>query len=163
MATGTKLSAAQLQAAIASVFGKSLTPATPKASVQSGKKPLRDVTTNLLARRAKQRREETATLPIATVSMFRQQRCGCCDATTWHLEGEYIAYRNAQGTETRLSRDTAPRAVAQSLPHEVLWEHDIREITMCAACATLSTSVDDLMVSLDLDAAEAAEQLELWL
>lgn len=159
---GTKLTQAQLNAAIASVFGKTLTAATPKA-VSGVKKVVKDQTTNLLARRAKQRREESATVPVATVSLFRRQHCGCCDRDDWALEGEYVAYRNPQGTETRLSRETAPRSIAQDLPHEVLWENDTRQITMCASCATLSQNVDDLMVSLDLGAADAGEQQELFL
>lgn len=160
---GIKLSAAQLNAAIASVFGKGLTPSTPKAGVQSGTRAkIKDQTTNLLARRARQRREETATVPVATISLFRRQHCGCCDADAWALEGEYVAYKNPSGTQTRLSRETAPRKIAQTLPHEVLWENDSRQITMCAKCATLSQSVEDLMVSLDMDAGDA-EQQELFL
>ena len=162
---GMKLTQAQLNAAIASVFGKTLTAATPKASGQSTgtRKIVKDQTTNLLARRARQRREESATVPVATVSLFRRQHCGCCDRDDWALEGEYVAYRNPQGTETRLSRETAPRSIAQDLPHEVLWENDSRQITMCAKCATLSSDVNDLITNLDLNAGEPEEQLELFL
>lgn len=158
-----KLTAAQLHAAIASVFGGSLTakPIQPAKTAQTVR--VKDQTTNLLAARAKRRREETATIPVATVSLFRRQRCGCCGQEPWALEGEYVSYRNAAGTETRLSRETVVASIAQALPHEVLWEQDARAITMCAACATLSTNVNDLLATLDLSTVDGGEQLELWL
>lgn len=155
----TKLTPTQLAAVIASVVGTTLTPHL--SPLTPSRKPA--TPKPLTPRKVDTKKPETIIFPTGTVSMFRRQVCLCCGSDPWALEGEFVTYTNAQGTATRISRETAPRSIASNLPHEVIWENDPRHITMCPSCAHLSRRVEDLLVNLDLSTTKAPEQLEIWL